>query len=313
MITIFTIPKPFIGLDNIHQRNAIQSWLAIRPESEIILCGNDQGVAEAAKEYGVVHIPDIPVNEFGTPYLNAAFERAQEIARYNLMCYVNADIIFFDDLMVTLGHVPFEKFLIVGRRWDIDVDQLIDFQNPNTNQSFKLDVLSNASVNKPLGSDYFVFKKHSLGKLPAFVVGRPHWDNWMIYNARKKRQPVVDASLAIVDVHQNHGYTHVPQGIYDSWYGPEADANNEHVGDEKNFTLWDCTHTIDEKGTIAKTKGERYLSRKIQTISILKPRQGWPGKWQAFLQKVLMSLYYRRKKMPYSVLEFAVNAISVLC
>lgn len=155
-----------------------------------------------AKEYGVVHIPDIPVNEFGTPYLDTAFQRAQEVATNDMMCYVNADIIFFDDLLVTLDHIPFEKYLVVGRRWDIDMDQLIDFHAYESRNSFKELVLTDAQQNQPYGSDYFIFTKHCLGQLPAFTVGRPYWDNWMIYNARAKGMPAIDASLAIVDVHQ---------------------------------------------------------------------------------------------------------------
>lgn len=254
-----------------------------------------------------MHIPDIPVNEFGTPYLDAAFQRAQQIAKNDLMCYVNADIIFFEDILVSFEHIPFKKYLIVGSRWDIDVDHLIDFHTPSSSQSFKNAVLSNASLKHQLGSDYFIFKKHSLGELPAFVVGRPYWDYWMIYNARANHFPVIDASHSIMDVHQNHMYAHVSGGIDDTWYGPEADANNEHVGDERHFTLWDCTHLIDESHTICETKGERYLNRKIRTIPTLYPKSGFRKKSQSFLVKVLMGMYYRRKWIPYPILNFAVS------
>lgn len=307
MLTIFTIPKPFIGLDNIHQRNAIQSWLAIRPECEIILCGNDQGVAEVAKEYKVAHIPDIAVNEFGTPYINDAFDRAQKLANNDFVCYVNADIIFFDDFLVTFDHIPFNEYLVVGSRWDVDVDDFVDFNTPYSINSFRNAVLSKACLKHQLGSDYFIFKKHSLGELPAFVIGRPYWDYWMIYNARAKHLPVIDASRSIMDVHQNHRYGHVSGRIGDTWYGPEADANNAYVGEEKRFTLWDCTHLIDENYSISKTEGDRYLSRKIKTMSILKPRTGLYKKWQEFIQKFLMFLYFRREKIPYRLFESAVN------
>lgn len=46
MITIFSTPKPFRGHFEIIQRNAIQSWLRLRPGCEIILLGNDEGTAE---------------------------------------------------------------------------------------------------------------------------------------------------------------------------------------------------------------------------------------------------------------------------
>lgn len=307
MITIFTIPKPFIGLDDIHQRNAIKSWLAIRPDCEIILCGNDQGVAEAAKEFGVVHIPDVPVNEFGTPYLNAAFKRAQEAAANDLMCYVNADVIFPPNLVESISSIPFQKFLGVGRRFNLDLDELVDFQNRQSSREF-FELAKQQATEFIMGaSDYFFFVKNGFTNLPPFAVGRPYWDNWMIYSARKLGLPVVDVTMPIHAIHQNHRYAHVTGGIGDTWYGPEADANNEFVGNDKYFTLWDCTHMLDKSSRICETKGERYLRRTIRTIPALNPKTGIRKKIQSFLVKILMGMYYRRKWIPNLILNLAVS------
>lgn len=312
MITIFTIPKPFVGLDDIHQRNAIQSWLAIRPECEVILCGNDQGVAEAAKEYGVVHIPDIPVNEFGTPYLDAAFQRAQQIAKNDLMCYVNADIIFPPNLVESISSIPFRKFLGVGRRFNLDLDNLVDFQNQQSSQEFFNLAKEQASEFIMGASDYFFFRKNGFTDLPPFAVGRPYWDNWMIYTARKLGLPVVDVTKPIIAVHQNHDHSHVQQVRKGSYYGPEGDRNLEYLGIENAFALYDATHFLDSENTIHKVQGEEYLKRKIRTMPILKPRKGLCKRWQAFVQRFLMFLYFRREKIPYQLFEIAVNFLSKL-
>ena len=42
---------------------------------EIILGGNDFGIAENAAEFGAVHLPEIETNEFGTPLLHSAFQQ----------------------------------------------------------------------------------------------------------------------------------------------------------------------------------------------------------------------------------------------
>ena len=54
MLTIFTAPKPFTNphIDLI-QRNAIRSWVALGPEVEVLLIGEEEGLAEAARELGV--------------------------------------------------------------------------------------------------------------------------------------------------------------------------------------------------------------------------------------------------------------------
>lgn len=313
MITIFTIPKPFVGLDDIHQRNAIQSWLAIRPECEIILCGNDQGVAEAAQEYGVAHITDIPVNEFGTPYLDAAFQHAQQIAKNDLICYVNADIIFPPNLVESIASIPFQKFLGVGRRFNLDVDQLVDFQNRESSREFFDIAKENASEFIMGASDYFFFRKNGFSDLPPFAVGRPYWDNWMMYTARKLRLPLIDVTLAIFSVHQNHDHSHVQQVRRGAYFGPEGDRNLEFLGMERAFALYDATHFLDSRNTVQKVRGEGYIKRKIRTLPILKPRRGLRKKWQDFVQKFLMFLYFRREKIPSRVLELTVDVFLKLC
>lgn len=46
MLTIFAAPKPFYGYIGVIQTNAIQSWLLLRPECEVILFGDEEGMAE---------------------------------------------------------------------------------------------------------------------------------------------------------------------------------------------------------------------------------------------------------------------------
>ena len=51
-LVIFTAPKPF---KNPHistiQTNAIKSWTQMGKDVEIVLLGNDEGIAEAAKNW----------------------------------------------------------------------------------------------------------------------------------------------------------------------------------------------------------------------------------------------------------------------
>ena len=80
MLTIFTIPKSFQDNINVIQRNAIKSWLKLYPKCEVILFGDDEGVAEVAREFNVLHIPEIEKTEKGTPLLSSAIDSAQNIA-----------------------------------------------------------------------------------------------------------------------------------------------------------------------------------------------------------------------------------------
>jgi hypothetical protein len=59
VLTIFTIAKPFHGHIDVIQANAINSWLRLCPQPEIILFGNDEGTASTASQLGVRYVPDV--------------------------------------------------------------------------------------------------------------------------------------------------------------------------------------------------------------------------------------------------------------
>jgi hypothetical protein len=62
MITFFSTPKPFRGHIGVIQRNAIHSWRLVHPGAEVILFGNEEGAAEAAREIGALHKPEVHRN-----------------------------------------------------------------------------------------------------------------------------------------------------------------------------------------------------------------------------------------------------------
>ena len=69
MITFFCSAKAFRGRTAIQQRNAINSWLRLYPEVEVMLFGTDEGVAEICAGYGLVAVPEVACTELGTPLI----------------------------------------------------------------------------------------------------------------------------------------------------------------------------------------------------------------------------------------------------
>ncbi|MEM3485716.1 MAG: hypothetical protein QXI12_08850, partial [Candidatus Methanomethyliaceae archaeon] len=210
MLTLFTIPKPFCGRFAVIQRNAIRSWTLLKPACEILLFGDDEGTAEMAAEFGLRHIPDVACSEYGTPLVSDLFEQAQQLATHDLLCYVNADIILMSDLMAAVRRIPFRRFLMAGRRWDVDLTQPWSFENPDWEIRLREYVYHYGRLHDPAGIDYFVFPRGLWKTIPPFAIGRTIWDNWLIYGARARGAAVVDATQATMVVHQNHNYTHVP-------------------------------------------------------------------------------------------------------
>ncbi|HET7849744.1 MAG TPA: hypothetical protein VFL51_11865 [Pseudolabrys sp.] len=99
MLTIFSVPKAFAGHTAIIQDNAIGSWTRLAQPCDIVLFGDDPGVAEAAVRHKVQHEPRIGRNEFGTPVIADLFARMDALARRPLLAFVNADIILLDDFL----------------------------------------------------------------------------------------------------------------------------------------------------------------------------------------------------------------------
>lgn len=238
MLTIFTIPKPFVGHIGIIQRNAVLSWLNLFPECEIILFGDEPGIREIAHEFGIRHVPEIKKNEYGTPFLDDVFIQAQIIARHDILCYCNADIIFFNDLIETVKKIPGREYLMVGERWDVDVTTPIDISRKSWAGEFFAFARDHHSVENFPGMDYFIFPKGMLAEFPPFVVGRRGWDNWLIYHVRKRQIPVIDATPVVHVIHQNHSYAHVPQKEGTRWEGPESSNNVRLVGNRQIY-LWE--------------------------------------------------------------------------
>ena len=246
--TIFAMPKAFTGLFATIQRNAMESWVRLRPSPEIILLGDDDGVADAAGRYGCRHIPKVERNEFGTPLLDDIFQKAQAAASNEICVYVNADIILMDNFAEAIGDVArrFSQFLMVGRRWDIDISQEIDFGAGDWQQRLMEQVRREGAYHAPTGIDYFAFKKGLWPKIPPLALGREVWDNWLVREALLAGRPVIDASGKVTIVHQNHDFSHVPGGKKARSFDIEVRRNLDMAGNDRSLAYtshasWELT------------------------------------------------------------------------
>ncbi|MGC2197906.1 MAG: hypothetical protein WA628_24765, partial [Terriglobales bacterium] len=212
-LTIFATPKKFDGHIGVIQRNAIQSWTRMNPEPEIILFGTDPATAEIAAEFGLRHVPNVKCNQWGTPLISDLFDQAEKLGHGSILCYVNSDIILFDDFTQALGRVSTREnhFLMVGRRTDLDIKEAIDFRD-----DWAATVAHRARAEGKLqiarSIDYFAFSRGLYPSIPPLAIGRFWWDNWLLWKARSLGVKVVDASGAVLAVHQNHDYSHTTYG-----------------------------------------------------------------------------------------------------
>ena len=278
MLTIFTAPKPFRGHVAVIQHNAIRSWTKLNPACEIILLGDEEGIAEAAAEHRVRHIREVARTTSGTPLVSDLFNQAEQSGDRNLLCYVNNDIVLMTDFMQAIQRVADQKrrFLLVGHRWNLDVTQPLEFGR-DWEDTLKSEVRRHGTLAGPASIDFFVFPRGVLGEIPPFAIGRPRWDNWMLYRARSLRMPLVDATPVVMAVHQNHDYSHHPQGKAGTRRGDEALSNDALAGDQSQmFILTDATHLLTPR-RLRPTFDRAHLLRHCETLPVLYPYG--PVKW----------------------------------
>lgn len=243
-LTIFTAPKPFTDPHiNTIQRNAIQSWRHLASDVNVLMIGNEQGMADVALEYGVTHLPDVAYNDWGTPLVSSIFSLARQNSPAPLLAYVNADILLMPDFVDVARRVAgqVEKFLIVGRRWDLDITQPMAFPS-NWADVLRRNVMADGTLHAPAGSDYFIFPRDVYVDIPDFAIGRAGWDNWMIYQGLQQRWPVVDATRSLMIIHQNHDYSHLPGG--QAHYDLEETQINAALGGgmQNMYMVLDASH-----------------------------------------------------------------------
>ncbi len=254
-ITIFAIPKAFNSHIEIIQRNAIQSWTKLNPTPEIILFGEEEGTKSIANELGLIHIPNVKTNDQKTPLLNDVFNQVQQVASSNILAYINSDIILPQNFISTIEQVieKYKQFLMVGRRWNLDIQNRINFDNPQWEENLQNRLKENGIFSGVGALDYFVFPKPLFSQLPEFAVGRAGWDNWMITEALNNNYPVINASQVINIIHQNHDYKHLSGGRLEAFFGAEARKNLTFLKQTFRANSANATHyLIPESNNLVK-------------------------------------------------------------
>jgi len=246
LITFFSAPKPFTDpqIATI-QRNAIKSWTLL-PEVDILLVGDETGVAEAAEELGVKHLPDVRCSESGTPLISSMFQAARENSESDLLCIINADMILMPDFLEAArkSRLQRDTFVLVSRRWDLDVTKPIEFSD-GWSDRLRSTVHGQGQLHRPAGSDFFLFPRSCYTDVPDFTIGRAGWDNWMIFHARQEKWPLIDCTPSVMIVHQNHDYRHLPDGK-PHYEHPETNENIRLAGGPAamRYTILDATHRL---------------------------------------------------------------------
>ena len=266
LIRLFSAPKPFTDSHiAIIQRNAIKSWTLL-PDVDVLLIGNETGVAETAKELDVKHLTDVKCSISGTPLISSMFQLACENSNSDLLCIINTDMILMSDFVEAAQQAVKlrDEFVLLSQRWDLDVTQPLDFST-DWQDSLRSTVHGQGQLHRPAGSDFFLFPRTCYTDVPDFAIGRAGWDNWMIYKARQENWPVIDCTPSLMIVHQNHDYRHLPGGK-SHYTHPETDENVRLAGGPAavRYTILDATHRLMDGKLVRPAFTRLHFWRKVE-------------------------------------------------
>jgi hypothetical protein len=296
-LTIFTAPKSFTNPHiNIIQRNALAAWTRLA-DVDVILIGDEPGIPETAKEFGVRNVPGVERDEGGIPLVSAVMEIGHAHSDSPLLCYANADMILMSDVVEAARTVSeqVKDFLLVGQRWNLDLPEPFDFSG-DWESRLRLDVAQRGEFYSPWGIDYFVFPRNLYKEVPNFTIGRPAWDNWMVCHARTSFGMAIDASRDVVVVHQNHDYSHLPGNRPP--YGSEvAKSNLAKAGGRKHvYNILDTNREL-VRGRIHRPQIRFVrLLRQMERMLINNEGRGWGWELSLKLQQMQRPLAIKPRR-----------------
>lgn len=223
-VTIFSSPRPFTDPHiSMIQRNGIGSWLELRPRPQVLLVGNEEGVADVARELNVTHVPDVATTEDGIPLRDSIHALAHRYAHHDMVCLINADIIILSNFYECIRRIPFKQYVATGRRFDMDIDWPIPFESDRWRDELEALRKRSGVLHGPSAVDYVVYQK-SIDPpiLPPFPVHLPGWDGWYLFQCKKQRIPIVNMDIAVTAIHQTHESKEANHAKFRIWQRDEG-------------------------------------------------------------------------------------------
>ncbi len=296
LLTIFTTPKPFKDSHIVTiQRNALRSWKALGEEVDVLVIGDDEGVAENARALGTRHIPQVKCNAHGTPLISSMLANAREHSDSRYLAIVNTDIILFPDLLNAIRNIAKvkDKFVLIGQRWDLDVNEELP-GGAEAFAEFEKQVKTRGKLHPPMGSDYFLFPRSCYETIPDFAIGRAGWDNWFIFDSRWEGWPLVDGTQDVTIVHQSHDYRHLPGG-QPHYRLPETDENVEQAGGYHTiFTIADAQYDLIDGKLAHKPLTLKKIARELEIAPLTRLHSHSLGKLFYYLYNPRKGYYALR-------------------
>ena len=253
MLTIITTPKPLdMGDNRLAFQNAIRSWVRLSPRPEILVFGGDRALVE---NEGGKWIGNHRATPQGRPYFDDFINRAEISSANDVLMYCTDHLILTSSLLPavkTIADTFPGHFVVVGKRWGLHVQKPIDFSNPNWECVLWDQVLGADSPGNNAAKDYIIFRRPLGLPVPNFIMGYPWYDTWLVWAALQANYPVIDASDAVIVVHQSHKFI---EGDVEKRENTPGGQHNHRIGRfqlhlDGKVAISQATHVLTPNGVI---------------------------------------------------------------
>ena len=258
-LTLFGTCRPFRGEIGVMQMNALLTWSQLG--APILVLGDEEGAAEAAATIGARHIPRIERDATGLPTVRGLFDAAEAHSDTPCLAYVNTDILLTPALIPAvsraLAAASDAPVLATTRRRNIPAHRpLPDDADARLDAIAALDARY-GGWNAGTAVDIFAYPRGLFDAIPDLVIGRMHWDHWLLWKARDRGASVVDVSPDAPVYHPVHGYGGQAKGWGEVTQSAEAARNRSLINGHALTLDQAMTHCLKDGAVIRLTDAGR--------------------------------------------------------
>lgn len=205
LLTLFTSWNANSEKDLVHNLT-ITNWKSLMPYVIPVVFTNETSVAKQCSQFGweTRHISVAAAD--GIPVLKYMYRDAMNNYNSSFYAYSNGDILFTDTLLKTLLNLLHSSVdlntavLIVGQRTNVDN---VTLDEGSTWNNITRIAKERGKLFTGWAEDYFITTRAFPWKdIAEVVIGRRAYDNWLVYNSRKAKHTVIDATKTLDAVHQ---------------------------------------------------------------------------------------------------------------
>jgi hypothetical protein len=163
------------------------------------------------------------------------------------------------------------RFLMVSSRYNCRITGPLSF-GPDWDRDLRARALEEARMYPAGGSDFFIYPRGLFGSIPPFAIGRGYWDNWLMLRARQRGARLINATDAVVALHQEHDYAHIAgvpahaaDGDFPRYTTKETEQNLALAGGPgRLYTLYDATEILTGDGLLVSTLRPTLIGRRAK-------------------------------------------------